>query len=250
MILLRQGWSSSCDATCYITRQSQMRSKSEDLLPDRGKQLIVPESVLLVNPINTGLKGEIDDKYQYSMDNKDGGVHGWISSGPIIGFWTTFPSHELENNINLVTSTGLTLLRFDCVSYRLPLEVKSNLPNTEQPDQYRVLRPTTLLLVESYLLFCSKLRFVSESLIPAKKAYAGLSTVRTEGAWTINSGLKKTQMEIAPSRMLSLACMDSMAGFLVSLVTNSTIHLMQYLQIVSFDCYSSSIELQQEENLI
>ena len=31
----------------------------EDLLPDRGKQLIVTESVLLVNPINPDLKGEV-----------------------------------------------------------------------------------------------------------------------------------------------------------------------------------------------
>ena len=31
----------------------------EDLLPDRGKQLIVPESVLLVNPVNPDLKGEV-----------------------------------------------------------------------------------------------------------------------------------------------------------------------------------------------
>lgn len=31
----------------------------EDLLPGRGKQLIVPESVLLVNPINPDLKGEV-----------------------------------------------------------------------------------------------------------------------------------------------------------------------------------------------
>ena len=35
--------------------------------------------------------------YQYSMDNKDGGVHGWISSGPVIGFWVIFPSHEFRN---------------------------------------------------------------------------------------------------------------------------------------------------------
>ncbi|KAJ6935080.1 hypothetical protein NC652_010167 [Populus alba x Populus x berolinensis] len=55
----------------------------EDLLPDRGKQLIVPESVLLANPINP--------------DRRDGGVHGWISSGPVIGFWVVFPSHEFGN---------------------------------------------------------------------------------------------------------------------------------------------------------
>ncbi|KAK4386705.1 hypothetical protein Sango_2541100 [Sesamum angolense] len=82
----------------------------EDLLPGRGKQLIVPESVLLVNPINPDLKGEVDDKYQYSMDNKDGGVHGWISSHPIVGFWIIFPSHEFRNGgptkQNLTVHTG------------------------------------------------------------------------------------------------------------------------------------------------
>ncbi|KAL5775330.1 hypothetical protein ACOSP7_012887 [Xanthoceras sorbifolium] len=86
----------------------------EDLRPDRGKQLIVPESVLLVNPINPDLKGEVDDKYQYSMDNKDGGVHGWISSGPIIGFWIIFPSNEFRNGgptkQNLTVHTGPTCL--------------------------------------------------------------------------------------------------------------------------------------------
>ncbi|KAL9384242.1 hypothetical protein Peur_024565 [Populus x canadensis] len=86
----------------------------EDLLPGRGKQLIVPESVLLVNPINPDLKGEVDDKYQYSMDNKDGGVHGWIGSGPVIGFWVIFPSHEFRNGgptkQNLTVHTGPTCL--------------------------------------------------------------------------------------------------------------------------------------------
>lgn len=82
----------------------------EDLLPGRGKQLIVPESVLLVNPVNPDLKGEVDDKYQYSMDNKDGGLHGWISSGPIIGFWVIVPSYEFRNGgptkQNLTVHTG------------------------------------------------------------------------------------------------------------------------------------------------
>ncbi|XP_038690529.1 rhamnogalacturonate lyase-like [Tripterygium wilfordii] len=84
----------------YITisdQKQRVMPMPEDLLPGRGKQLIVPESVLLVNPINPDLKGEVDDKYQYSMDNKDGGVHGWISSDPIIGFWVIFPSNEFRN---------------------------------------------------------------------------------------------------------------------------------------------------------
>ncbi|KAK6932286.1 Rhamnogalacturonate lyase, partial [Dillenia turbinata] len=82
----------------------------QDLLPGRGKQLIVPESVLLVNPINPDLRGEVDDKYQYSTDNKDGGVHGWISSNPMIGFWIIFPSNEFRNGgptkQNLTVHTG------------------------------------------------------------------------------------------------------------------------------------------------
>nr|XP_028965164.1 uncharacterized protein LOC114827490 [Malus domestica] len=82
----------------------------EDVLPPRGKQLIVPESVLLLDPINPDLKGEVDDKYQYSMDNKDSGVHGWISSGPTVGFWLIFPSQEFRNGgptkQNLTVHTG------------------------------------------------------------------------------------------------------------------------------------------------
>ncbi|OVA07811.1 Rhamnogalacturonate lyase [Macleaya cordata] len=82
----------------------------EDILPDRSEELIVSESVLLTNPINPDLKGEVDDKYQYSMDNKDGGVHGWISSGPIIRFWIIFPSNEARNGgptkQNLTVHTG------------------------------------------------------------------------------------------------------------------------------------------------
>ncbi|KAF6168206.1 hypothetical protein GIB67_011591 [Kingdonia uniflora] len=68
-----------------------------DIEPNRSKRLIVPESVLLTNPINPDLKGEVDDKYMYSMDNKDGGLHGWISLDPIIGFWVIFPSNEARN---------------------------------------------------------------------------------------------------------------------------------------------------------
>ncbi|KAL7244204.1 hypothetical protein ACSBR1_016439 [Camellia fascicularis] len=44
------------------------------------------------------------------MDNKDGGVHGWISSGPYVGFWIIFLSHEFRNGgptkQNLTAHTG------------------------------------------------------------------------------------------------------------------------------------------------
>ncbi|KAG6397543.1 hypothetical protein SASPL_143712 [Salvia splendens] len=61
-----------------------------------GKVLAYKEAVLLTNPSNPSLKGEVDDKYQYSCDNKDSHVHGWISSGPHVGFWVITPSDEFR----------------------------------------------------------------------------------------------------------------------------------------------------------
>ncbi|KAG9439228.1 hypothetical protein H6P81_019393 [Aristolochia fimbriata] len=86
----------------------------EDILPPRCQELALPESVLLTNPTNPDLKGQVEDKYQYSMDNKDGGLHGWISSGPFVGFWIIFPSNEFRNGgptkQNLTVHTGPTVL--------------------------------------------------------------------------------------------------------------------------------------------
>ncbi|GFZ03241.1 rhamnogalacturonate lyase family protein [Actinidia rufa] len=163
-----------------ITDQKQrIMPMPEDLLPDRGKQLIVPESVLLVNPINPDLKGEVDDKYQYSMDNKDGGVHGWISSGPIVGFWIIFPSHEFRNGgptkQNLTVHTGPNCLArlfeeslwpYDFVSSPYYLTAKERGSASGR------------LLVQD--------RFVSGSLVPAKNAYVGLSAARTEGVYGLH----------------------------------------------------------------
>jgi rhamnogalacturonan endolyase len=38
----------------------------------------------------------VDDKYQYSLDNKDNQVHGWISDDPSTGFWVITPSNEFK----------------------------------------------------------------------------------------------------------------------------------------------------------
>ncbi|GMN31863.1 hypothetical protein TIFTF001_046555 [Ficus carica] len=60
-----------------------------------GHELAYPEAVLLTNPSNSKLNGEVDDKYQYSKDHKDIRVHGWISNTkPKVGFWIITPSHE------------------------------------------------------------------------------------------------------------------------------------------------------------
>ncbi|XP_022878127.1 probable rhamnogalacturonate lyase B isoform X3 [Olea europaea var. sylvestris] len=69
----------------------------DDRLPGRGQQLAHPEAVLLVNPVEPEFKGEVDDKYQYSCDNQDLKLHGWICMDPPVGFWQISPSSEFRS---------------------------------------------------------------------------------------------------------------------------------------------------------
>ncbi|KAF8404746.1 hypothetical protein HHK36_009635 [Tetracentron sinense] len=62
----------------------------------RGEPLAYPEAVLLRNPSNSYLKGEVDDKYQYSCEDRNNRVHGWISFDPPVGFWMITPSDEFR----------------------------------------------------------------------------------------------------------------------------------------------------------
>ncbi|XP_050207274.1 rhamnogalacturonate lyase B-like [Mercurialis annua] len=67
-------------------------------IEDRQKSepLAYPEAVRITHPLNSTLKGEVDDKYQYSMELKDSKVHGWISDDPPTGFWMIRPSNEFN----------------------------------------------------------------------------------------------------------------------------------------------------------
>ncbi|KAK3124067.1 hypothetical protein QOZ80_8AG0639980 [Eleusine coracana subsp. coracana] len=86
----------------------------DDRLPPRGQQLAYPEAVLLVDPINPDLRGEVDDKYQYSCEDQYNNVHGWISFDPPIGFWQITPSDEFRTGgplkQNLTSHVGPTML--------------------------------------------------------------------------------------------------------------------------------------------
>ncbi|KAL8162546.1 hypothetical protein V2J09_014035 [Rumex salicifolius] len=81
---------------------------------DNGKSLAYKEAVLLTDPTNTNLKGEVDDKYQYSCEDKDNIVHGWISSDPSVGFWMITASNEFRSGgpfkQDLTSHTGPTTL--------------------------------------------------------------------------------------------------------------------------------------------
>ncbi|XLR13763.1 hypothetical protein S83_041701, partial [Arachis hypogaea] len=41
----------------------------------------------------------VDDKYQYSCENSENNVHGWISlqHDELVGFWMITPSNEFDN---------------------------------------------------------------------------------------------------------------------------------------------------------
>ncbi|XP_042486946.1 uncharacterized protein LOC122067168 [Macadamia integrifolia] len=73
-------------------QRQRIMPTSEDR--ENGQPLAYPEAVKLTNPSNPELKGEVDDKYQYSCDSEDRKVHGWISFKPPIGFWVINPSGE------------------------------------------------------------------------------------------------------------------------------------------------------------
>ncbi|WVZ11500.1 hypothetical protein V8G54_016030 [Vigna mungo] len=80
---------------------SDTRQRKMPTVEDRstGKVLAYPEAVLLTHATDPQIRGEVDDKYQYSTENKDNSVHGWIAeddSAPV-GFWVITPTNEFRN---------------------------------------------------------------------------------------------------------------------------------------------------------
>ncbi|CAI9266406.1 unnamed protein product [Lactuca saligna] len=86
----------------------------DDRSPGRGQPLAYPEAVLLADPVEPEFKGEVDDKYQYTCENRNLMVHGWISNDPPTGFWQITPSDEFRTGgplkQNLCSHVGPTCL--------------------------------------------------------------------------------------------------------------------------------------------
>ncbi|KAK7407178.1 hypothetical protein VNO78_08875 [Psophocarpus tetragonolobus] len=78
------------------TRQRHMPTEADRA---SGQRLAYPEAVLLTHPSDEDFVGEVDDKYQYSSDNKDITVHGWITHDDLApeGFWVITPSNEFRH---------------------------------------------------------------------------------------------------------------------------------------------------------
>ncbi|GMI68727.1 rhamnogalacturonan lyase6 [Hibiscus trionum] len=73
-----------------------MMPTAEDREAGRCQVLAFKEAVLLTNPTDPRFKGQVDDKYQYSVENKDNNLHGWISDADAVGFWVITPSNEFR----------------------------------------------------------------------------------------------------------------------------------------------------------
>ena len=74
--------------------------------------------------LNQGfLEWQVDDKYQYSKENWDHRVHGWISGNPMVGFWIITPSDEFRNGgptkQNLTSHVGPTCLSVSFTFYSI-----------------------------------------------------------------------------------------------------------------------------------
>lgn len=72
-------------------------------------------------PESRVLEWQVDDKYQYSKENWDHRVHGWISGNPMVGFWIITPSDEFRNGgptkQNLTSHVGPTCLSVSFTDY-------------------------------------------------------------------------------------------------------------------------------------
>ncbi|RWW65835.1 hypothetical protein BHE74_00026838 [Ensete ventricosum] len=114
-------------------KRQRIMPMPDDRSDGRSETLGYPEAVRLTDPINAALRGEVDDKYQHSSENKDSLVHGWISSDPSVGFWLITPSNEFKAGgplkQDLTSHVGPTTLAVSasitCKIFHLPLEQDS-----------------------------------------------------------------------------------------------------------------------------
>ncbi|XWS25410.1 hypothetical protein CRYUN_Cryun27aG0065800 [Craigia yunnanensis] len=148
----------------------------DDRLPDRGQPLATPEAVLLVNPVEPEFSGEVDDKYQYSSENKDLKVHGWVSLNPPIGFWQITPISEFRSGgpvkQNLTSHVGPCALAMQMEVKNWPycFPASEDFPKSDQRGKV-----CGRLIVQD--------RYVSYECIPENGAYVGLAPPGEVGSW-------------------------------------------------------------------
>ncbi|EAY79828.1 hypothetical protein OsI_34986 [Oryza sativa Indica Group] len=132
----------------------------------RGAPLAYKEAVLLVDPKEPQFRGEVDDKYEYSLDNKDNRVHGWISSNHPnpMGFWVITPSNEFKSGgplkRELTSHVGPTSLTMFLGTHYVGNDIVLKIEEGE---------------------------YVSSKDIAAGMAYVGLASPGQPGSWATES---------------------------------------------------------------
>ncbi|KAL3845757.1 hypothetical protein ACJIZ3_003160 [Penstemon smallii] len=160
----------------------------DDRLPGRGQPLDYPEAILLFNPIEPQFKGEVDDKYQYSCENKDNKVHGWICDDPSVGFWQITPSNEFKTGgplkQDLTSHVGPTTLNAlkEVVSWPYSFPESADFQSSAQRGNVR----GRLLLRDRISILFFPFKRISDD--PQKKsgangAYVGLAPPGDIGSW-------------------------------------------------------------------
>lgn len=111
------------------SRQRVMPSE-KDRSGDRSQPLAYQEAVVLTNPTNPDLKGQVDDKYMYTTETKDNKLHGWISNDPSVGFWMITPSDEFRvggpTKQDLTSHVGPTVLSMFTSTHYAGMEMDTN----------------------------------------------------------------------------------------------------------------------------
>ncbi|KAL6221702.1 hypothetical protein ACLB2K_005097 [Fragaria x ananassa] len=102
-------WLTSLNKPTFATWHYRSLGKGEPTAKDRarGRPLAFREAVLLSKEASSPeFVGEVDDKYQYSAEDKDIKVHGWISMAPPVGLWMITPSDESRIAVGLKFQEG------------------------------------------------------------------------------------------------------------------------------------------------
>ncbi|KAF1861761.1 hypothetical protein Lal_00026198 [Lupinus albus] len=89
------------DESFHYMAISDTRQRNMPTIRDikTGEKLAYPEAVRITHASKPEFMGEVDDKYQYSCENQDNILQGWITqdSKETVGIWMITPSNEFRN---------------------------------------------------------------------------------------------------------------------------------------------------------
>ncbi|GJN04390.1 hypothetical protein PR202_ga21937 [Eleusine coracana subsp. coracana] len=203
-----------------------------DRLAPRGVELSYKEAVLLVDPNDPQFQGEVDDKYQYSLDNKDNFVHGWISSNDSnpVGFWVISTSNEFKSGgpikRELTSHTGPTSLTMFLGTHYVGKYIVLNIEDSEhwkkvlgpvfiyinsipKSDNLRALWEDAKAQAQAQGDFVRD-NFMSNEDIPARMGYVGLASPGQPGSWATESKgflgdyMSSSSLTIAPASSINV----------------------------------------------